>query len=150
MTRANPFQRGQRVAQVVEDAEQQHQVELSDLVRVEPVDVGPPVLDRRAEPLARRQELVHAEAVPGVAVHRQHALGTAPFALEREEAVPGADVQHRPAGEVLGNAEQPQAAGEAAPGPPLVRQRRRAGVRPADDLVRPFGHGREGLGERGE
>ena len=102
--------------------------------------VGAAVLHGRAEPLARGQEFVHAEAVPGVAVHREHPVGPAPFALEGEEAVPRADVQHRPAGEVVGNAEQPQAAREAAPGPPLVRKRRLAGVGPADDLVRPFGH----------
>jgi len=48
--------------------------------------------------------------IPGKAVDREHPGGPAPFEFEREEAVIGADIEDRLAGEVGGNPQQAQAA----------------------------------------
>ena len=57
--------------------------------------------------------------VPRVRVDGEHALRAAPLALERKEAVPRADVEDGPAGEVLGDLKKLQTAPKAPPDVPL-------------------------------
>ena len=120
---------------MVEDAQEQHEIELTDLLGVELVYVGAPMLDRGAESFPGRQELVHAETVPCVAVDCQYPGGAALLAFEREEAVPRADIEHGPAGEVLRNLKQPETPVESPSNQAFVRQQRGAAVGSADDLM---------------
>ena len=58
------------------------------------------MLDLRVQHLVGEQEAVLAVVVPGERVDGQHARGAPPFAFEREEPVPRADVEDGLAGEV--------------------------------------------------
>ena len=112
---ADALEPDQRVAHVVEDAGAEHEVEGPDRLRVELVHVHAAVLDLAVEVLVRRQEAVEPAMVPRVGVDRQDALGAAAFELEREEAVPGADVEHGLARQIVGNPQQAQAPAKSPP-----------------------------------
>src|SRR5512140_2471428 len=77
------------------------------------------MLDLRLQHLVREEEAVLAVRVPGVGVDREHALRASPLALEREEAVPRADVEDGLAGEVFRNLEEFEPAPETPADVPL-------------------------------
>src|SRR5437764_920566 len=80
----------QRVAQVVQHAEEEHYVEDSDGLNGVVVDVEIALLDARAESVVRQLEAVvpPVRRGPDVVVGRQHAGGAAALGLERKESVP--------------------------------------------------------------
>ena len=83
-------QRQQRVAQVIEQAEEQHEVEGSVALGGEVVDVPDVEVDVRSEQLARDRKA----GLGGIHVVDRDDLGSAPFQLEGEVAVARADVEH--------------------------------------------------------
>ena len=89
----------QRVLEVVEDAEKEDQVEASVRLGGELVDVHHAVVDFGAEPVAGEIEGRLLNVVDGGDV------GAASLHLEREPAVPGADIEHPLAREVVGDGE---------------------------------------------
>src|SRR5579871_4197247 len=107
-----------RRAQVIKDAEEQHQIEGSQ-PRVDVFSRAALVLDLRLQHLVHEQESVLPVGVPRVRVDREHALGAAPLAFKREEAVPRADVEDGLAREVLGNLEEFEPALETPADMPL-------------------------------
>src|SRR5215472_432504 len=97
--RAYPLEHGNRGAKVIEDAEKQDEIESAQPLDVDVFSRTMQVLHFRVERLVREQKAFLAVSVPREGVDGEHTAGAAPFALEREEAVPGADVEHRLAGE---------------------------------------------------
>src|SRR5262249_61534035 len=89
-----PLQANKRVAHVVEDAGTEDEVEAPDRFGGKVVDVQAAVLDVAPEVLARQQKAIERAVIPGVGVDGQH-VGAAPLELEREIAVPGADIENR-------------------------------------------------------
>lgn len=89
------------MAEVVQDTEEQHQVEpLPAEFAGEVVDVAVQRLNLRAEFFAGEVERVPADVFPQVG--GDDAFRPASFAFEGEQAVPAADVQDRPPGQVIG------------------------------------------------
>ena len=99
--RAHRVERQQRVAQVVEHAPEEDHVERLTIQAVrEVVDAGAEELCTRPE---RRRDLVEAERRGRVDVDGDAARGPAPFGLEDGGTVGGADVENRPACQVVGH-----------------------------------------------
>src|SRR5689334_2707012 len=74
----------------------------------------------RTEDFPGRQKSVHAvRSIPGIGVNGQDAVRPAPLAFKREITVPRADVQNRPAIQVLGDLHQLEASLEPAAYMPL-------------------------------
>ena len=92
------IEREQRVAEVVDHAEEEDEVEGPVLLRIERVDVLGDVRRLRVEQLGGDRE---ARVIGRLVVEGDDLAGAAPFRLEREEAVAGADVEHAHPGEVL-------------------------------------------------
>jgi hypothetical protein len=105
---AQAIERQQRIPEVVEHAEEQHHVERAVALRRQRVDASLLVRHTAAEQLARDREPL---AVDGRHVERQHLAGPAALGFEAEESVPGADVEHSQARQVVG---QPAAPREVA------------------------------------
>ena len=106
------LEREPRVLEVVEHAEEEHDVEAADRRGRDLLELELPVL--HAEPSARRasRSRLRAEAArppgglaPGRPVDGEHPLGAAPLGLEGEEPVPGPDVEHRAPAQVVGEAD---------------------------------------------
>ena len=117
------LERQQRVAQVVEHAEEEHHVERAHLIGA----TGPSRRSRgprTAEPRASRASSKPRLPVPSPwACHEKLSVAStccraAPLGLEGVEAVPRADVEHRPARQIRGQAHllQPRADRGPAPG----------------------------------
>ena len=90
------------MAQVIEDAEKEHDVELADPLGRQIHDVDVDVLDFRTERTPGEFESclrAPTGPVPGKVVGRDDPGGAAALGFEREEAVPGADVEHAQTGE---------------------------------------------------
>ena len=87
-------ERQQRMAQVVEHAHEQHEVELlaerADVVDREVAEFDVEAVDLGGEARLRQIVLVEVDA--------EHALGAAPLHLHRVEAGVAADIEHRLAG----------------------------------------------------
>src|SRR6185312_16497603 len=94
-----------RRAQMVEDAEAEHEVERPQR-QIDVFSRAPLVLDLRLQHLVGEQEAVLAVGVPRVRVDREHALRATAFAFKRKKAVPRADVEDGLAREVFGNLEK--------------------------------------------
>ena len=100
--RGDALEGQERMAQMIEDAEEKHDVELADALGREIHDVDVDILDLRAERLARQLESrlrAPAGAVPREVVGGNDARGAAALGLEGEEAIPRADVEDRQASE---------------------------------------------------
>ena len=104
---------------MIEDAEEEDEVERAQRRRIDVLRGAALMLDLRLQRLVREQKAVLAVRIPRERVDGEHALGAAPLALEREEAVPRADVEDGLAGEVLGNLEELQPALKAPADVPL-------------------------------
>src|SRR4051812_19000664 len=100
--------------QMVEHAEEQHQIKLLIAKLPQVVHVELPQLDVQPELLARELRL---RQVDRVMVHAEHADRAAPLHLERVEAAVAADVEHRLSGEVRwhGPLELPPEGGREVP-----------------------------------
>src|SRR5437588_12323580 len=91
-----PLKRQHRVSHVIQHAEKQDHVKEADLIGCEFQHVDGLVLDLRAEDSSRELEpglCAPVRSVPCERISGQHAGGTAPFSLKREEPVPRADIQ---------------------------------------------------------
>ncbi len=93
------IERKQRMAQVIQHADEQHDIELlsqhADVIDrqsaeldVQPVDIG-------GEPSLCQIVFVEIDS--------QHTIGAAPLHLQRKESAIAADVQHRPAAQIMRN-----------------------------------------------
>jgi hypothetical protein len=94
--RGNPFERGKRVAQMVEDGGEQHDIERPDALCGQLVQVELGDLDRGCQMLAHQLErspLAPRLARPCEMIGRQHAIRAAPHCLERIVTVPAADIE---------------------------------------------------------
>ncbi|HZL56313.1 MAG TPA: class I SAM-dependent methyltransferase, partial [Bryobacteraceae bacterium] len=94
---ADVFERQNRVLDVVEHAEKQHDIERANVLRGEPADVGDMVLDARSEETLRFEKTGVLRRIDG-----QH-FGSPALHFKAEPAVPGADVEYSFACEIGGN-----------------------------------------------
>ena len=80
-----------RLAEVVEDAEEQNEVELSKATKVVGHEIGHHVLDRASECRSRHIEAAPCLSVPPV--QGNHSLCACLLGSEREPTVPRSDVE---------------------------------------------------------
>jgi hypothetical protein len=104
------LQTEKRMAEVVEDAEKQDDIEAPEAVGGELADIESEVFDARLEQGAGFEEGVELDAIDS------YDLSSAAFALEAEPAVPGADVEDAFAAEVLRQTEEGEAPAEVVDG----------------------------------
>jgi hypothetical protein len=96
------LQRSDRIHQMIEDAEKEHDVELPDPIRGQLGDVDVELFDLEVQGGLRQVEGGPAVDFrgPAVMIRCQDACRLPPLGLEAEVAVPGADVQDRLASQV--------------------------------------------------
>jgi len=116
----------QRVTQMVEHAEEQHDIEPAQFRRGEFGDIERPVFDARVEQCAGLEKRVE-----GHAIHRDD-FRAAPLAFEAEPAVPGADIEDAPAAQIFRQAEQAETPAKMLDG---LEAREHAAVRQFDGVV---------------
>src|SRR5262245_24097123 len=109
---ADALQADERVAHVIENAGAEHEIETPDRLGRQVVHVHSAVLDLAVEVLAGEQEAVEGAMIPGIGIDRRDA-GAAALELEREVAVPRANIEHRLAGEIVGDLQQTQPSAKA-------------------------------------
>src|SRR5580704_18293512 len=95
------------MAQMIEHAEEEHDVEAAEFCCRELADIEREVFDARIQEVASFEKGVEGHAIDGDYV------SAAPLAFETEPAVPGADIEDALAAQIFGQAGQAGQAEEA-------------------------------------
>ena len=92
---ADDLERQKRMAQMIQDAQEEHHIELAQARRREFIEIEHTIIDLGLQPAVDLQERRDLDAID------RHDLGPVALGLEAEPSVPRADVEHALAAQIV-------------------------------------------------